>query len=67
MANLALIDWLGFIIAASVQFTLVAAAFGSKKLLRDLGIGLAVCLSAYLMFSRLLGVNIGAGILDGIL
>ncbi|WP_431283117.1 tripartite tricarboxylate transporter TctB family protein [Humitalea sp. 24SJ18S-53] len=67
VANLALIEWLGFIIAASVQFTLVAAAFGSTRLLRDLGIGIAVCLTAYLMFSRLLGVNIGAGILDGIL
>jgi len=67
LANVALIEWLGFIIAASLQFTLVAAAFGSRRLLRDLGIGIAVCLGAYLMFSRLLGVNIGAGILEGIL
>lgn len=67
VANLVLIDWLGFVIAATVQFVLVAAGFGSRRPGRDLLIGLAVTLGAFLAFDKLLGVNIGAGILEGIL
>ncbi|HEY4253801.1 MAG TPA: tripartite tricarboxylate transporter TctB family protein [Roseomonas sp.] len=67
LANLALIDWLGFVIAATIQFALVCAAFGSRRLLRDIAAGLAVTLGAYLFFSHALGVNIGAGILEGLI
>lgn len=67
VVNLVLIDTLGFVFAATAQFVLVAAAFGSRHMLRDLLIGMAVTLSAYLAFDKLLGVNIGAGILEGIL
>ncbi|ONG44588.1 hypothetical protein BKE38_28125 [Pseudoroseomonas deserti] len=67
LANLVLIDTLGFVFAATAQFVLVAAAFGSRRPLRDLGIGLLVTLGAFLAFDKLLGVNIGAGILEGIL
>jgi len=67
LVQIALIGWLGFVIAATIQYVLVCAAFGSRRPLRDLGIGLAVTLGAYLGFSRLLGVNIGAGVLEGIL
>ena len=67
LVQLALIDWLGFVIAATIQYVLVCAAFGSRRPLRDLAIGIAVTLGAYLAFSKLLGVNIGAGVLEGIL
>ena len=67
VANLVLIDWLGFVFAATAQFVLVAAGFGSRHPLRDLLIGFAVTLGAFLAFDKLLGVNIGAGILEGIL
>jgi len=67
LANLALIDTLGFVFASTLQFVLVCAAFGSTNPLRDGAIGLAVCLSAFLAFDKLLGVNIGAGLLEGIL
>ncbi|MCK8784115.1 tripartite tricarboxylate transporter TctB family protein [Roseomonas sp. NAR14] len=63
--NLLLIDRLGFVVAATGQFVLVARAFGSRRPLRDLAIGLAVTLAAYLGFDRVLGVSIGAGILEG--
>ena len=66
LANLLLIDWLGFVIAATAQFVLVSAAFGSRHPLRDLAIGFAVTFGAYLGFDKALGVNIGAGILEGI-
>jgi putative tricarboxylic transport membrane protein len=67
LANLALISWLGFVLASTAMYVLVCAAFGSKRPLIDLAIGLAVTLGAYLGFERGLGVNIGAGILEGIL
>jgi putative tricarboxylic transport membrane protein len=67
LVNLLLIEPLGFVIAATAQFVLVAAAFGSRRPLRDLLIGLVVTLLAYIGFDKALGVNIGAGILEGIL
>ncbi|MBP0446546.1 tripartite tricarboxylate transporter TctB family protein [Roseomonas sp. SSH11] len=67
LVQVALIGWLGFVIAATIQYVLVCAAFGSRRPVRDLAIGIAVTLGAYLGFSRLLGVNIGAGVLEGLL
>ena len=67
LVQIALIDWLGFVMAATIRYVLVGAAFGSRHPLRDLAIGIVVTLGAFLGFSRLLGVNIGAGVLEGIL
>jgi len=67
VVNLVLIEPLGFVIAATAQFVLVAAGFGSRKPLRDLLIGLAVTLLAFVGFDKVLGVDIGAGILEGLL
>ncbi|HWL80786.1 MAG TPA: tripartite tricarboxylate transporter TctB family protein [Roseomonas sp.] len=67
LVNLLLIDSLGFVFAATAQFVLVAAAFGSRRPGRDLLIGIIVTFGAFLAFDKLLGVNIGAGILEGIL
>ncbi len=65
LANLALIGPLGFTLAATAQFVLVAAAFGSRRLLRDLVVALLLCLAVWFGFVQLLGVNIGAGLLEG--
>lgn len=53
----------GFVLASTVIFTSVALAFGSRSLLRDVGIGLALSLLAYLSFTRLLGLTLPAGVL----
>lgn len=66
-ANLALIGPFGFSIAATVQFVLVAAAFGSRHLLRDLAIALLLTLAVWFGFVEVLGVNIGAGVLEGLI
>lgn len=66
IVNLVLIEPLGFVVAASAQFVLVAAGFGSRKPVRDLAIGLVVTFGAYIGFEKVLGVNIGAGILEGL-
>lgn len=62
--NLALIGPLGFSLASSAQFVLTAAAFGSRRPLRDALIALALTLTAWFVFVRVLGVNIGAGLLE---
>lgn len=65
-ANLLLIAPLGFSFAATVQFVLVAAAFGSRRFFRDAAIALALTLATWFLFVELLGVNIGAGVLEGL-
>ena len=63
--NVILIGPLGFIVAATTLFFCVARAFGSDRPLRDLGIGLAIAVVAYLGFDRLLGISLGLGTLWG--
>jgi putative tricarboxylic transport membrane protein len=67
IANLILIGPAGFSIAASVQFVLVAAAFGSRSMARDLLIALPLTLLVWFLFVEGLGVNIGAGLLEGVI
>ncbi len=66
-ANAVLITTLGFVFAAVALFACTARGFGSRRPVRDALIGLGVGLAAFLGFARLLGVNMGAGILEGLL
>lgn len=61
VANVVLIGPLGFTIASTVMFTLIAWGFGSRKPWRDAPIGLVLAILAYFGFAGLLGVNIGMG------
>ena len=65
--NCATIGPLGFIIASTLMFACVARAFASKAWLRDLAIGFAIALAAYVCFDKLLGININAGIFEGLI
>jgi putative tricarboxylic transport membrane protein len=65
LLNLVLIVPLGFAIGAAVQFVCTARAFGSRSPVRDAGIALLVSLGAFFLFVEALGVNIGAGVLEG--
>lgn len=67
IVNVALIDFLGFIIASTIMFVCTCRAFGSRALLRDVIVAVVLALIAYLGFDKLLGISIGAGILEGIL
>lgn len=67
LANLVLIGPLGFSLAAALQFTLVAAGFGSRHAARDLLLGVPLCLAVWFLFVEALGVNIGAGLLEGVI
>lgn len=61
VANAALIGTLGFVLASTLMFTLVAAGFGSRRPWFDAPIGCALAMAAYFGFAGALGVNIGAG------
>lgn len=63
--NAGLIGPLGFVPASTLLFVCTARAFGSRQPLRDAIIGVAFAAIAYFGFAQLLGINIGAGILEG--
>ena len=67
VANVALIGSLGFTVASTVMFVLVAFALGSRRPHVDAATGLVLALVAYLGFAKALGVNIGAGLVENLL
>jgi putative tricarboxylic transport membrane protein len=67
VANVALIQPLGFTAASVIMFVLVCFGFGSRHPLRDVLIALILALAAYFGFARALGVNIGAGLVENML
>jgi putative tricarboxylic transport membrane protein len=62
-----LIESAGFVVASTVVFFGVGFAYGARKLLKNFLIALIFALVVYLSFTKLLNVNLPAGILDGIL
>ena len=64
VVNVAVITILGFTAASTALFVLVAHGFGSRRPLRDAGIGFVLSLLAYFGFAKALGVNIGAGFVE---
>ena len=59
--QMALIGWAGFVVSAALLFTCVARGFGSRRVARDLAIGLVMALGIFLFFVKLLNVNLPAG------
>jgi putative tricarboxylic transport membrane protein len=66
LAYLVLIERAGFIIASAVLFVMAAFAMGSRRLARDIAIGIVMSTALYLVFSRGLGLSLPPGILMGI-
>jgi putative tricarboxylic transport membrane protein len=62
--NVALIEYLGFIITSTILFLCTAKAFGSTKLLRDFIVGFSLAFVAYVGFDRVLGYKIGSGLIE---
>ena len=60
-----ILDILGWVIAASLLFWCVARAFGSRKPVQTLAVGLTVSATAYIGFDMLLGLPLPSGILGG--
>ncbi len=67
VANLLLIDWLGWAITGALLFAGATYVLGSKAWVRNLAIGAALSFGSWYAFYVLLGLPIPAGILDGVL
>jgi putative tricarboxylic transport membrane protein len=67
VANILLIDLLGWVISGSLLFYGSAIALGSRHFVRDLAIAIVLALATFYGFAIGLGVGLPAGILQGIL
>jgi putative tricarboxylic transport membrane protein len=67
LANVALIDRVGFPISGAVLFWGAAYALGSRHWLRDPLIALVLSFLTYFIFAEGLGIGLPAGILEGVL
>jgi putative tricarboxylic transport membrane protein len=67
VADILLIDFLGWVISGGLLFYGSAIALGSRHFIRDLGIAAALGLGTFYGFAIGLGVGLPAGILQGIL
>lgn len=61
LAQILLLETLGWIIATALMFAVTAHAFGSRRIGRDGLIGLALAATTYLAFNHLLDLNLPAG------
>ena len=62
-----LIESAGFVFASTLVFFGVGYAYGARKIIKNLLIAILFALVVYLTFTKLLNVNLPAGILKGIL
>jgi putative tricarboxylic transport membrane protein len=67
LVYLLLIERAGFIIASATLFVMAAFAMGSRRLARDIAIGIVMSTVLYVVFSRGLGLSLPVGILEEIL
>jgi putative tricarboxylic transport membrane protein len=61
--QLLLLEWLGWIIATTLLFVIVARAFGSRRLLVNAAIGLVLTGLAFAVFNYGLGLSLPTGTL----
>lgn len=59
--HMAVIGKAGFVIAGVALFACIARGFGSRRIARDLAIGLTLSIGVYLFFVKLLNVGLPAG------
>lgn len=60
------LETLGFVLSSSILFYAVAFAFGSRRILRDGIAAITLSVSAYLVFTKLLNLQLPAGLHAGI-
>ncbi|GGO64995.1 tripartite tricarboxylate transporter TctB family protein [Nonomuraea cavernae] len=63
----AVLDALGWIIAASLLFFGLSVALGAEHRLRAAGVGVLLGISTYLLFVKGLGVTLPGGVLRGVI
>ncbi|HMR33381.1 MAG TPA: tripartite tricarboxylate transporter TctB family protein [Geminicoccaceae bacterium] len=61
LLQIVLVERLGWIVSTTLLFTIVARAFGSRRLVVDLAIGLALAVLSYVVFNWALGLTLPMG------
>lgn len=67
LGHAAVLRLLGFPVAGALLFFGAGAVLGSRRWLRDAAIAVVLSTGLYVLFARLLGVGLPAGILQGVL
>jgi len=67
LAQVFLLEPLGFVLSAAILFFAVAWGFRSRKPLRDAIIAILLSLATYLVFTRLLNLQLPPGILKSVI
>jgi putative tricarboxylic transport membrane protein len=62
-----LLERLGFILAVMILFSLIARAFKSQQLIRDVFVGLILTTIVYYLFTSGLGLVLPRGVLSGLI
>ena len=58
LVNAALITFIGFTLSCAILFAVVAFACGSRRVVRNLVVGFLVAYPVFLMFNKVLGLNL---------
>lgn len=67
LGHAAVLEVLGFAVAGSLLFFGVGAVLGSRRWARDAAVSVVLATAVYVVFGRLLGVGLPAGLLEGVL
>lgn len=67
LAQMLLLDLLGWVLATTLLFVAAARAFGSRRLLVDAVIGLALAGLAHVIFTSALGLRLPGGVIADLL
>jgi putative tricarboxylic transport membrane protein len=63
----ALFNRLGYVVATTLFLPTVARVLGSRRLLRDVVVGAAVAVSAFLVFTKLLSIDLPTGVMGDVI
>lgn len=67
LSNVFLIETLGWPLSGALMFLIAARGLGSRTLVRDVGVALALSFGTYFLFVNGLGLTLPAGVLDGVI
>ncbi|WP_173934705.1 tripartite tricarboxylate transporter TctB family protein [Chelativorans sp. Marseille-P2723] len=67
LANLVLIERIGFILSSTLMYALVAKGFGARRIWLAALVGFLLALVAYYGFARVLNLRMGSGFIEDLL